>query len=193
MLCSRANVTSFSCHNSGRVVRVGNNDSLGAFRDVLRNVVEVELPVVFLAQRIERDGRAGHERAKGENRVARVRSENEVVRAGESEADMREALLRAGNLNDLVVREVNVIAALVPLFDRVQQLRRFGQRILVHIRVESRAAYRLHHVLVRLKIRRADRQIDNVNALFNQRTLFLVQLIENIAFNRFSCFQKVHD
>ena len=141
----------------GRVVRIGNDDRLGALRNILRNIVKIELPVIFLAQRIERNGRTGHERTEGEDRVARVRRKNEVVRPCKRKADVRKALLRAGNLNDLVVREIDVIAALVPLFNGFEQLGSLGQRILVHIRIESGSAHSLHHVPVRLKIRRADR------------------------------------
>ena len=94
---------------------------------------------------------------------------------------MCNALLRAAHGHDLIVGKRDVIAALVPVLRGIEQLARFIQRILVHIRVERSAADGLHHMLSRLKIRRADGQIDDVHTAFEERLLALVELIENIA------------
>ena len=81
---------------------------------------------------------------------------------------MCNALLRAAHSHDLVVGKRDVIAALVPVFYGIEQLARFIQRILVHLRIECSAADGLHHMLSRLKIRRADGQIDDVHAAFEE-------------------------
>ena len=52
---------------------------------------------------------------------------------------------------------VAAMIVLLSVFNGFEQLGSLGQRILVHIRIESGSAHSLHHVPVRLKIRRADR------------------------------------
>ena len=56
-----------------------------------------------------------------------------------------------------VAMPVAAMIILLSVFNGFEQLGSLGQRILVHIRIESGSAHSLHHVPVRLKIRRADR------------------------------------
>ena len=176
-----------------RIVRIGHDHRLGAVGNILRDVCKIQDPIVFRPKRIKRDCRPGHQRAKGEDRIARVRHQNNIVRPGKRKAHMGDALLRAADRHNLVVCEGDVVPALIPVFDRVEQRAGFIERILILRRVERRLADRLHHMLVRLKIRRADRQVDDIHPAFQQRTLALVQPVENIAFCGLPRSEKLHD
>ena len=179
-------------HCGRRIVRIRHYDRLGTVSHIVRNIGKIELPVIFRFKRIQADCRTGHHRTERKNGIARIWREDQVVRAGKRECNVRNALLRTTDRHDLIFRERHPVTALIPILHSREQHRCFGQRILVLFRFKRRTADRFHHMRIRLEIRRADRQVDNVRTTCDQRALTLIEPIENIAFCGLSRLDKLH-
>ncbi|MFR5253139.1 MAG: hypothetical protein ACLTF5_10245 [Butyricicoccus sp.] len=78
----------------------------------------------------------------------------------------------------IVVGKRDVMAALVPVFYGVEQLAAFRSANTCTYPGRAQRLTGLHHMPARLKIRRADRQIDDVHAAFEERLLALVELLK---------------
>ena len=105
---------------------------------------------------------------------------------------MGDTLLRSGDRHDLIGLQLDAVAAVVPALDGGGQTVGIAQGVLVVLGLGRRFGHRAHDVLGRLKIGRADRQIDDVDAARRQFALARIQNIENIGLDRFAEAHESH-
>ena len=163
-----------------RVGRVADHHHLGLAGDFGVDGVKIDQKAVLLPQRDGDQLHPCHQRPKAEDRVARVGHQHQVAGVAEGEGHMGDALLGAVDALDLLRGQFHPIAAAVPALHCLDHLRQVAQGVVVVFRLLGGIDQRLADVGLRLKIRGAHRQVENLPALGHQLLAAALQFLENI-------------
>ena len=177
-----------------RVVRIVDDHQGSFFGDLGRDRVEVDDIAVFRRHRHVIDLRAGELRPVDKGGIARIRHKHIIARIDDRHRNVRKALLRARERDDLASRiERHAVAALVPRRDRVEKHRMILDRVDVVFLFCGFCKKHVDDLLRRRNIRRADREVDDLEALFQALGLDVCELDKDARIKPIHSFCEFHD